>query len=73
MTIEVREVLPETRFGLEDTVVPTDGVVHDPVVEVVAKQLSDEDSDLRTCSMSSCARKEMDRTMGVPYAPAIAS
>ena len=41
-----RHSLPETALSLEDTLVPANGPVHDPVVEVSANELSDEDSNL---------------------------
>ena len=38
---------PKTVLCDENAIVPPDGEVHDPVVEIAAEELADDDSDLR--------------------------
>lgn len=40
---------PETALSFEDTLVPADGQIHNPVVEKPAEQLAEQDSNLATC------------------------
>jgi hypothetical protein len=65
--------VPQTIFGLENALIMPGSNVHDCIIQVMADKLAYEDGDLYNAdkpSYISCFTAA--RTIGVPYAPAMA-
>lgn len=73
----MRYFLPETAFSFEYTLVPANGNVHDPIVQVATQGLSDKDGNLESYRRSLVLKAKLvyakTLTIGVPYAPAVAN